>query len=80
MENPSIFFIVDRIDLEDQLYEEYTALTIKPPEIIGSIPELKRVLLADQAKGRRGIMITLIHKFRPEGAQQAPERTGEPAG
>ena len=66
MENPSIFFIVDRIDLEDQLYEEYTALTIKPPEIIGSIPELKRVLLADQAKGRRGIMITLIHKFRPE--------------
>ncbi|WP_321505853.1 HsdR family type I site-specific deoxyribonuclease [uncultured Methanoregula sp.] len=66
MENPSIFFIVDRIDLEDQLYEEYTALTIKPPEIIGSIAELKRVLLADQARGRRGIMITLIHKFRPE--------------
>ncbi|MFA6331421.1 MAG: HsdR family type I site-specific deoxyribonuclease [Methanoregula sp.] len=66
MENPSIFFIVDRIDLEDQLYEEYTALTIKPPEIIGNIGELKRVIAADQGKGRRGIMITLIHKFRPE--------------
>jgi len=66
MENPSIFFIVDRIDLEDQLYEEYNALTITKPEIIGSISELKRVLLADQGKGKRGIMITLIHKFRPE--------------
>lgn len=66
MENPSIFFIVDRIDLEDQLNEEYNALTITKPEIIGSITELKRVLLADQGKGRRGIMITLIHKFRPE--------------
>lgn len=66
LENPSIFFIVDRIDLEDQLYEEYTALTITKPEIIGSIAELKRVLLADQGKGKRGIMITLIHKFRPE--------------
>lgn len=66
LENPSIFFIVDRIDLEDQLYEEYNALTITKPEIIGSIRELKRVLQADQGKGKRGIMITLIHKFRPE--------------
>jgi type I restriction enzyme R subunit len=66
LENPSIFFIVDRIDLEDQLYEEYTALTITQPAIIGSIGELKRVLLADQGKGKRGIMITLIHKFRPD--------------
>ena len=66
LENPSIFFIVDRIDLEDQLYEEYNALTITRPEIIGSIRELKQILQADQGKGRRGIMITLIHKFRPE--------------
>lgn len=66
LENPSIFFIVDRIDLEDQLYEEYNALTITRPKIIGSIKELKRVLQADQGCGRRGIMITLIHKFRPE--------------
>lgn len=66
LENPSIFFIVDRVDLEDQLYEEYNALTITKPEIIGSIRELKQVLQADQGKGRRGIMITLIHKFRPE--------------
>lgn len=66
MGNPSIFFIVDRVDLEDQLYEEYNALSITKPEIIGSISELKRVLLVDQGKGKRGIMITLIHKFRPE--------------
>jgi type I restriction enzyme R subunit len=66
LENPSIFFIVDRIELEDQLYEEYNALTITKPEIIGTIRELKRVLIAEQGKGRRDIMITLIHKFRPE--------------
>jgi len=66
LDNPSIFFIVDRIDLEDQLYEEYTALSLTKPEVIGNIGELKRVLSADQGKGRRGIMITLIHKFRPE--------------
>lgn len=68
LENPSIFFIVDRIDLEDQLYEEYAALTtsVRAPEIIKSIAELKQYLLADQGRGRRGIMITLIHKFRPD--------------
>jgi len=66
LQNPSIFFIVDRIDLEDQLNDEYLALTITKPDTIGSIPELKRVLLHDQGKGKRGIMITLIHKFRPE--------------
>ncbi|MDD5186929.1 MAG: HsdR family type I site-specific deoxyribonuclease, partial [Methanoregula sp.] len=66
LENPSIFFIVDRIDLEDQLNDEYNALSIPKPEIIGSIAELKRVLLYDQGKGKRGVMITLIHKFRPE--------------
>ena len=66
MENPSIFFIVDRVDLEDQLNDEYNALTITKPETIGSISALKRVLLHDQGKGKRGIMITLIHKFRPE--------------
>ena len=78
MENPSIFFIVDRIDLEDQLNEEYNALSIPKPEIIGTIAELKRVLLYDQGKGKRGVMITLIHKFRPEelsGLQKELENT-----
>jgi type I restriction enzyme R subunit len=64
--NPSIFFIVDRIDLEDQLYEEFYALDIVEPEIIDSIGILKEVLSFDGYRGKRGIFITLIHKFRPE--------------
>ena len=66
LENPSIFFIVDRIELEEQLYTEFNSLDIVKPEIIGSIHELRRVLKHDDGKGKRGIMITLIHKFRVE--------------
>ncbi len=66
LENPSIFFIVDRIELEEQLYTEFNSLDIVKPEIIGSIDELRRVLKHDDGKGKRGIMITLIHKFRVE--------------
>jgi type I restriction enzyme R subunit len=66
LENPTIFFIIDRLDLEDQLYQEFEALDIVEPETIDSINDLKEVLQHDEGKGKRGIMITLIHKFRVE--------------
>lgn len=66
LKNPSIFFIVDRVELEGQLYEEFNALEIVKPEIIGSIPALKRILKYDDYRGKRGLFILLIHKFRPE--------------
>jgi len=66
LENPTIFFIVDRIELEDQLYSEFYSLDILKPEIIGSVQELKDVLDYDDYRGKRGIFITLIHKFRYE--------------
>jgi len=44
LENPTIFFIIDRIDLEDQLYKEFYSLDIVEPEIIGEVAELKEVL------------------------------------
>ena len=66
LENPSIFFIVDRIDLKDQLYQEFTGLDAVTPEIIRNIEELKRVIRYDDYKGKKGVFITLIHKFRPE--------------
>jgi len=70
LENPTIFFIVDRIDLEEQLYKEFAALDITEPEIIGTIPELRKMLRHDEGKGKRGIFLTLIHKFRTEELQQ----------
>jgi len=69
LENPSIFFIVDRIELEDQLYQEFYSLDIVEPEIIDSIRKLRSVLKHDEGRGKRGIMITLIHKFRSEELQ-----------
>jgi len=66
LQNPTVFFIVDRIELEDQLYKEFYSLDIVKPEIIGSVEEMKTVLSYDDYRGKRGVFITLVHKFRPE--------------
>ena len=66
LENPSIFFIVDRIELERQLSDEFNFLDMEKPEIIDKVSELKRILKYDDYRGKRGIFITLIHKFKPE--------------
>ncbi len=65
LENPTIFFIVDRTDLEDQIYQEVNALDMPRVESIASIRELKKVLQHDGGKGKRGLFTILIHKFRP---------------
>jgi type I restriction enzyme R subunit len=63
-ENPTIFYIVDRIELEEQLRNEYEALETALPSLerIESIKELLETLKL----GKRGVFLTLIHKFRPE--------------
>ena len=66
LENPTVFFIVDRIDLEDQLYKEFGALDIVKPGVIGSVDELQDMIRHDGYRGKRGLFITLIHKFRPK--------------
>jgi len=70
LENPTIFFIVDREELQEQLYQEFTALDITKPETIDSTHALRAILRHDENRGKRGIFITLIHKFRPEELQQ----------
>ncbi|MCX7785509.1 MAG: HsdR family type I site-specific deoxyribonuclease [candidate division WOR-3 bacterium] len=67
LENPTIFFIVDRDDLQDQLYKDFCSLDIaKPEKPLASIKELKEVITHNDYQGKRGIFFTLIHKFRPE--------------
>ncbi|MBI4378908.1 MAG: HsdR family type I site-specific deoxyribonuclease [Nitrospinae bacterium] len=66
LENPTVFFIVDRVELEEQLYKEFFSLDIVKPEIIGSVWELKEILKFDDYRGKRGVFIVLIHKFRYE--------------
>jgi type I restriction enzyme R subunit len=73
MENPSMFFIVDRMELEEQLFEDFSALDILEPEVIGSIAELEEVLRHDGYRGKRGVFVTLVHKFRPGELQELQE-------
>ncbi|MFA5176377.1 MAG: HsdR family type I site-specific deoxyribonuclease [Candidatus Nanoarchaeia archaeon] len=65
LENPTLFFILDRTELEEQMYNELNALEMPKVESIGSIQELKRILEYDEGKGKRGLFTILIHKFRP---------------
>ncbi len=62
---PSIYIIVDRDDLQTQLWDEYNYLDITKPHKIESIRELKENIAADSYKGKRGIFLVLIHKFNP---------------
>jgi type I restriction enzyme R subunit len=71
LENPTVLFTVDRDDLQEQLHNEYNALHIQPkPELTYSINELKRTLTHDEGKGKRGIFISLIQKWRLEEFHQ----------
>ncbi|MCJ7763470.1 HsdR family type I site-specific deoxyribonuclease, partial [Candidatus Bathyarchaeota archaeon] len=70
LQNPTIFFIVDREELETQLSDEFNALDITKPEVVDSIYTLRQIIRHDENRGKRGIFITLIHKFRPEELTQ----------
>jgi len=64
LENPTIFFILDRIELQEQIFQEIAALDLGiKPEKIEKIEELKKALLHDEGRGKRGFIVTLIHKF-----------------
>jgi len=64
LENPTILFIIDRIDLEKQLFGELASLDIPSPGLISSVRDLKKVIKHDDYKGKRGLFVTLIQKFR----------------
>jgi len=64
MEKPTIFFVVDRDELQEQLENELNAVGLKP-YLIDSVQSLKDVISHDDYRGRRDILLTLIHKFRP---------------
>jgi type I restriction enzyme R subunit len=67
LENPTIFFIIDRQDLEEQLSAEVAALDLNfKAETIENIKTLQETVKADDYKGKRGAFITLVHKFNPE--------------
>ena len=72
--NPTIFFILDRQELEDQLYSECNGLSLfKTIEVVSSIQDLKEIIKHSNYSGKRGIFITLIHKFNPNDFEHLDE-------
>ena len=63
-ENPSIFVVVDRKELEEQIEKDFSFIEV-PLEKIGSIRELLRVLRWG-GEVKRGIFLVTIEKFSPK--------------
>ena len=75
--DPVVFFIVDRRELQRQLYEEFIKDLYAPHfqeyiKIIESIEGLKKILMEireselNRRVGVRGVYVVLIQKFRPD--------------
>jgi type I restriction enzyme R subunit len=62
--NPSIFVMVDRRDLEEQIEKDFAFIGV-PIEKIGSIRELIEVLRWGR-EGKRGIFLVTVEKFSPK--------------
>ncbi len=62
--NPTVIMLVDRNELESQLFGNIKSLGIESVEVTDSIEHLQQLLSTD----RRGLIVTMIHKF--EGMPQ----------
>jgi len=58
-ENPTVLMLVDRNELETQLFGNLAACGIEHCEVAGSKRGLRRLLAQD----RRGLIVSMIHKF-----------------
>ena len=76
LENPTIIIVVDRRDLEEQLYGEFTSVGLSV-ERIRSIPHLIEVFTHDEGRGKRGIFLTLIQKFRRKDIKEFEKKVGK---
>ena len=57
--NPTVLMLVDRNELETQLFGNIRSLGIKSVEVAGSKRELKELLRND----KKGLIVSMIHKF-----------------
>jgi type I restriction enzyme R subunit len=74
-ESPSIFVMVDRKDLEEQIMRDFAFLEI-PIETIGSIKKLIEVLQWGK-EGKRGIFLITIEKFSPSEFIELEKKGGK---
>ncbi|PNR95693.1 MULTISPECIES: type I restriction endonuclease subunit R [Petrotoga] len=58
-ENPTVIMLVDRNELESQLFSNLKSVGIENVEVVESKKHLKRLLKTD----KRGLIVSMIHKF-----------------
>ena len=58
-EKPTVLMVVDRNELESQLFRNITGYGITTPELATSIKHLRKILASDY----RGLIVSMIHKF-----------------
>jgi len=59
-ENPTIIMVVDRNELEQQMFDNLKKVGFENIAVANSIDDLRNLLINDH----RGLIVTLIHKFR----------------
>jgi len=74
-ERPSIFVLVDRKDLEEQIEKDFGFIEV-PLERIHSIRELVEVLRHGK-EGKRGVFLVTIEKFSPKEFKELAKESGE---
>ena len=62
LNNPTIFIVIDRRDLDDQINETFTACSFAGVERATTRARLHELLVGDQ----RGVIITTVQKFQEE--------------
>jgi type I restriction enzyme, R subunit len=62
LNNPTVFIVVDRTDLDEQMNDTLTACEFDGVVRAESRADLRRMLAAD----RRGVIVTTVHKFDEE--------------
>ena len=70
MEKPTVFFVMDRLELEEQFHEFLSGFDFGGKitvDRVESIKDLERILKFDSGRGKRGFFVLLIHKFREKG-------------
>ena len=74
-ENPSIFVMVDRRELEEQIEKDFAFIEI-PLEKISSIKNLVKILKWGR-EGKRGIFLVTIEKFSPKEFRRLEKEKGK---
>ncbi len=62
LNNHTVFIVVDRTDLDEQINDTLTACEVDGVVRAGTRADLRRMLAAD----RRGVIVTTVHKFNEE--------------